>query len=451
MRACRERGIAPIAVHSSIDRGALHVREADEAIEIGGPAPAESYLRVDAILDAAARTRADAIHPGYGFLSENAAFAAACRDAGVIFVGPPPEAIAAMGSKLGARERMERGRRARSCPARRRRIRATPASAPRRWRSACRSSSRRRPAAAARACASSPTLDALDESIAAARREAARAFGDGTLYVERRVERPAPRRDPDLRRRARRLRPPVRARVLDPAAAPEDRRGDAVAGADAGGAGAHGRGRRGRRARRRLRQRRHDRVPARGHRRRGALLLPRDEHAAAGRARDHRGDHRRRSRPRAARGGGGRAAAVDAGRAGAARARHRSAPLRRGSRRRASCRRPDGCSPAASRRRRASASTPASSAATRSRCSTTRSSPSSWRTRRPGTRRSRACPRRCGAPSSSASAPTPRCWRGSSPTRASSPATSTPASSPTSTTRCSAPARRPPPSPPPRG
>jgi len=100
MRACRERGIAPIAVYSSIDRGALHVREADEAIEIGGPAPADSYLRVDAILDAAARTRADAIHPGYGFLSENAAFAAACRDAGVIFVGPPPEAITAMGSKL---------------------------------------------------------------------------------------------------------------------------------------------------------------------------------------------------------------------------------------------------------------------------------------------------------------------------------------------------------------
>ena len=107
MRACRERGIVPIAVHSSIDRGALHVREADEAIEIGGPAPAESYLRVDAILDAAATTRADAIHPGYGFLSENAGFAAACRDAGVIFVGPPPEAITAMGSKLGARERME--------------------------------------------------------------------------------------------------------------------------------------------------------------------------------------------------------------------------------------------------------------------------------------------------------------------------------------------------------
>jgi 3-methylcrotonyl-CoA carboxylase alpha subunit len=106
MRACRELGIAPIAVYSSIDRHALHVREADEAVEIGGPAPGESYLRGDAILDAAAKTRADAIHPGYGFLSENAAFAAACREAGVLFVGPPPEAISAMGSKLGARQRM---------------------------------------------------------------------------------------------------------------------------------------------------------------------------------------------------------------------------------------------------------------------------------------------------------------------------------------------------------
>ncbi len=190
MRACRERGIAPIAVHSSIDRGALHVREADEAVEIGGPAPAESYLRIDAILDAAARTRADAIHPGYGFLSENAAFAAACRDAGVIFVGPPPEAITAMGSKLGARERMERagrpGRAGRDAGRSDRRGRSAPPRSP----SACRSSSRRRPAAAARACASSTDVGALDESIAAARREATRAFGDGTLYVERRVERP---------------------------------------------------------------------------------------------------------------------------------------------------------------------------------------------------------------------------------------------------------------------
>ena len=189
MRACRERGIVPIAVHSSIDRGALHVREADEAIEIGGPAPAESYLRIDAILDAAARTRADAIHPGYGFLSENAGFAAACRDAGVIFVGPPPEAITAMGSKLGARERMERAG-----------VPVVPGATP-----ADQSDAGVRAAALAiglpvvvKASAGGggkgmrvvTEVAALDEAIAAARREATRAFGDGTLYVERRVERP---------------------------------------------------------------------------------------------------------------------------------------------------------------------------------------------------------------------------------------------------------------------
>jgi acetyl-CoA carboxylase biotin carboxylase subunit len=189
MRACRERGVVPIAVHSSIDRGALHVREADEAIEIGGPAPAESYLRIDAILDAAARTRADAIHPGYGFLSENAAFATACRDAGVIFVGPPPEAIRAMGSKLEARQRMERAG-----------VPVVPGATP-----ADQSDAGIRAAALAiglpvvvKASAGGggkgmrvvADLAALDESIAAARREATRAFGDGTLYVERRVDRP---------------------------------------------------------------------------------------------------------------------------------------------------------------------------------------------------------------------------------------------------------------------
>jgi acetyl-CoA carboxylase biotin carboxylase subunit len=190
MRACRERGIVPIAVHSSIDRGALHVREADEAIEIGtGPAPAESYLRIDALLDAAAASRADAIHPGYGFLSENAAFAAACRDAGVIFVGPPPEAIAAMGSKLGARERMARAG-----------VPVVPGATP-----ADQTDAGIRAAALAiglpvvvKASAGGggkgmrvvTDAAALDESIAAARREALRAFGDGTLYVERRLERP---------------------------------------------------------------------------------------------------------------------------------------------------------------------------------------------------------------------------------------------------------------------
>ncbi len=103
MRTCRRLGIHSIAVHSEADRGALHVRTADEAICIG-PAPArESYLNADAVIRAARQSRADAIHPGYGFLSENAAFAEACESAGIRFVGPPAAAIRAMGLKHEAK------------------------------------------------------------------------------------------------------------------------------------------------------------------------------------------------------------------------------------------------------------------------------------------------------------------------------------------------------------
>jgi 3-methylcrotonyl-CoA carboxylase alpha subunit len=103
IRACRELDIVAVAVYSDIDRDALHVRLADEAFPIG-PAPAvESYLCIDAIIGAARAAQADAIHPGYGFLSERAAFAEACAAAGLIFVGPPPAAIALMGSKIAAK------------------------------------------------------------------------------------------------------------------------------------------------------------------------------------------------------------------------------------------------------------------------------------------------------------------------------------------------------------
>ncbi len=107
MRTCREMGIATVAVFSDADREAPFVREADEAVPLGGLRPSESYLRSDAIVDAARKTGSDAIHPGYGFLSENAAFARACEEAGVRFVGPPADAIAAMGSKIEAKRRMQ--------------------------------------------------------------------------------------------------------------------------------------------------------------------------------------------------------------------------------------------------------------------------------------------------------------------------------------------------------
>jgi acetyl-CoA carboxylase biotin carboxylase subunit len=106
IRACHEMGIRTVAVYSEADRDALHVRYAHEAYPIGPPPSAESYLKIDTILDVAKRSGSQAIHPGYGFLSENPEFAEACRDAGVVFVGPPPSAMRAMGDKVRSRELM---------------------------------------------------------------------------------------------------------------------------------------------------------------------------------------------------------------------------------------------------------------------------------------------------------------------------------------------------------
>src|SRR5512138_625664 len=104
IRACHELGIRAVAIYSDADARAPHVRAADEAVHIGPAPSAESYLKGDRIVDAALRVGAQAIHPGYGFLSEREWFARAVRDAGLVFIGPSAESIAAMGSKTAARE-----------------------------------------------------------------------------------------------------------------------------------------------------------------------------------------------------------------------------------------------------------------------------------------------------------------------------------------------------------
>jgi len=183
MRTCREMGIATAAVFSDPDRDAPFVSEADEAVRLGGASPAESYLRGDAIVAAAHRVAADAVHPGYGFLSEDAGFARACAEAGLVFVGPPADVIAGMGSKLESK----RLARAAGIPI----LETVPVAG-----------ASARDLAAAAAKLRMPVLVKasaggggkgmrivrdpadLERDVAAAQREAKSAFGDDTVFLE---------------------------------------------------------------------------------------------------------------------------------------------------------------------------------------------------------------------------------------------------------------------------
>ncbi|PVE08128.1 acetyl/propionyl/methylcrotonyl-CoA carboxylase subunit alpha [Streptomyces scopuliridis] len=178
-RTCRARGIATVAVHSDADAGALHVREADAAVRLPGAAPADTYLRGDLIVKAALAAGADAVHPGYGFLSENAEFARAVLDAGLVWVGPPPGAIEAMASKTRAKELMAAARVPLLAPV----DPATAAEAdlPLLLKAAA--------GGGGRGMRIVRELAYLEEELTAASAEATSAFGDGEVFAEPYVER----------------------------------------------------------------------------------------------------------------------------------------------------------------------------------------------------------------------------------------------------------------------
>ncbi|MEW1751948.1 acetyl/propionyl/methylcrotonyl-CoA carboxylase subunit alpha [Streptomyces angustmyceticus] len=173
-RTCRELGIATVAVHSDADAGAPHVREADTAVRLPGDAPADTYLRGDLLVRAARAAGADAVHPGYGFLSESAAFAAAVADAGLAWIGPPPAAIEAMASKTRAKELMAGAGVPLLAPVDP--AAATEADLPLLVKAAA--------GGGGRGMRLVTELAALDEELTAAKAEAAAAFGDGEVFVE---------------------------------------------------------------------------------------------------------------------------------------------------------------------------------------------------------------------------------------------------------------------------
>jgi len=189
IRACRELGIESVAVYSDADTQSLHTALADRAVRIGPPPAADSYLSAEAILQGAREHGADAIHPGYGFLAENHAFAAACAAAGIVFIGPPAEVIARMGSKTAARAVAAQAG-----------VPIVPGDAPADQGDETIAASARRlgfpllikPAEGGGGIGMKDVRDeqSLLPAIAQARREAAAAFGDGALYVERLIERP---------------------------------------------------------------------------------------------------------------------------------------------------------------------------------------------------------------------------------------------------------------------
>ena len=282
MRTAKRMGLRTVAVFSQADRNAMHVALADEAVCIGPPPAKDSYLNIAAIIAAARETRAEAVHPGYGFLSENAAFAQACADAGLIFVGPSAETIRLMGSKAQAKARMQ----AAGVP-------IVPG-----YHGADQSAAAMRDAAerigypvlikasaggGGRGMRRVEAAGEIEDALASATREAQAAFGDDALLLEKYIARPRHieiqvfgdthgnvvtlyERECTLQRRHQKVVEEAPSVAVTPARRAE------MSACRARGGGSRG-----------LCQRGHGRV----HRRCGRVLFHRDEHAAAGRASRH--------------------------------------------------------------------------------------------------------------------------------------------------------------------
>ena len=183
VRACQELGVAAVAVYSDADESALHVRHGDESVRLGPPPAAKSYLNVEALIDAARETGAEAVHPGYGFLAENAAFAAGCREAGLAFIGPSAEAIERMGNKSAAR-RLAREAEVPVVPGSDEASSAAEAAKtageigyPIMVKAAA--------GGGGRGIRVAEDEEGLRKAVQVAKREAEAAFGDGTLYLEK--------------------------------------------------------------------------------------------------------------------------------------------------------------------------------------------------------------------------------------------------------------------------
>jgi acetyl-CoA carboxylase biotin carboxylase subunit len=190
-RTCREMGIATVAIYSDADRAALHVRSCDEAVRVGPPASRESYLVIENVIAAAKKTGADAIHPGYGFLSENARFARACHEAGITFIGPPAEAMEEMGEKTRARRKaLEAG--VPIVPGMKEPIPEGGEAAAKEFALGIGYPIMLKAAAGGGGKGMRLVTDAkdFDSALATARRESLSAFGDDRVYIEKAVSRP---------------------------------------------------------------------------------------------------------------------------------------------------------------------------------------------------------------------------------------------------------------------